>query len=450
MSKRLVAVTSCPTGIAHTYMASEALRKAAEKLGYEIKVETRGSVGVENELKENEIKNADAVILAVDVNVSKERFIGKKIFETSVAQAIKDPEKIIENSLNSDIKSYTEKISDIKSQRSKEKKGVYKHLMSGVSYMIPFVVAGGLLIALSFLFGGYTQEGEFAKALATIGNAAFKLMIPILAGYVAFSIGDRAALVPGMVGGLIAADTKSGFLGALVAGFIAGYIVKLMKKTIKLPKGFEGLMPVLIIPLISTFLIGIIMIFVIGTPMTMLNESIETWLKSLTGTNAIILGVIIGLMMAIDMGGPINKAAYAFGISTIGNAEPSAIMAAVMAAGMIPPLGIALSTVLFKNKYNFEEKEAGKAAWVLGISFITEGAIPFAAADPLRVIPSIMAGSALTGALSMLFNVTLPVPHGGIFVFWAVDGILGYSISIIAGMILTALLLGILKSKKNN
>lgn len=447
MAKKLVAVTSCPTGIAHTYMAAEALKKAAEEMGYEIKTETRGSVGVENELTNQEIKEADAVIIAADTNVPRQRFSGKKVIEVSVSEAIKNGKQVIESALKSKEKDYVDQVKNIKSQRSSERKGAYKHLMNGVSFMIPFVVAGGILISLSFLFGGYKQSGDFAQALGTAGGAAFTLMIPILAGYIAYSIADRAALVPGMVGGLLAAQTGSGFLGALVAGFFAGYLVFGIKKAIKLPKGFEGLLPILIIPVLSSFIAAMGMIFVIGTPMTALNEAISNWLNGLTGVNAVILGVILGLMMAVDMGGPINKAAYAFGISTIASQEPSAVMAAVMAAGMVPPLGLALSTVLFKNKYTYDEKEAGKAGWVLGASFITEGAIPFAAGDPLRVIPSIMVGSAITGGLSMAFNATLPVPHGGIFVFWAIDGVFPYILSIIAGMIVTAFMAGALKKK---
>ena len=447
MAKKLVAVTSCPTGIAHTYMAAEALKKAAEEMGYEIKTETRGSVGVENELTNQEIKEADAVIIAADTNVPRQRFSGKKVIEVSVSEAIKNGKQVIESALKSKEKDYVDQVKNIKSQRSSERKGAYKHLMNGVSFMIPFVVAGGILISLSFLFGGYKQSGDFAQALGTAGGAAFTLMIPILAGYIAYSIADRAALVPGMVGGLLAAQTGSGFLGALVAGFFAGYLVFGIKKVIKLPKGFEGLLPILIIPVLSSFIVAMGMIFVIGTPMTALNEAISNWLNGLTGVNAVILGVILGLMMAVDMGGPINKAAYAFGISTIASQEPSAVMAAVMAAGMVPPLGLALSTVLFKNKYTYDEKEAGKAGWVLGASFITEGAIPFAAGDPLRVIPSIMVGSAITGGLSMAFNATLPVPHGGIFVFWAIDGVFPYILSIIAGMIVTAFMAGALKKK---
>ncbi|SDC31864.1 PTS fructose transporter subunit IIC [Geotoga petraea] len=447
MAKKLVGVTSCPTGIAHTYMAAEALQKAAEEMGYEMKTETRGSVGVENELTAQDIKEAEAVVIAADTNVPRERFSGKKVVEVSVSEAIKNSEKVIKSALESKEKDFVDEVQNIKAEKSGNRKGVYKHLMNGVSFMIPFVVAGGILIALSFLFGGYEQSGEFAQALGTAGGAAFTLMIPILGGYIAYSIGDRAALVPGMVGGLLAAQTGSGFLGALVAGFFAGYLVLGMKKTIKLPKGFEGLLPVLIIPVLSVFIVGLVMIFVIGNPMTALNEGISNWLNGLTGANAVILGAILGLMMAVDMGGPINKAAYAFGLSTIASQEPSAVMAAVMAAGMVPPLALALSTVIFKNKYTYDEREAGNAAWVLGVSFITEGAIPFAAADPLRVIPSIMVGSAITGGLSMAFNATLPVPHGGIFVFWAVDGVFPYILAIAAGMIVSALMVGVLKRK---
>lgn len=452
---KFVAVTACPTGIAHTYMAAEALKIKAEELGYDIKVETRGSVGAEDELNEDDIKSADAVIIAADAQVPMERFAGKKLIEVGVAEAIKDPASLMEKALKAPVygKSLQDSVSEIKAERSSERKGVYKHLMTGVSFMIPFVVAGGLLIAFSFMFGikAFEQEGSLAAALMTIGGgSAFALMIPILSGYIAFSIADRPGLVPGMVGGMLAASSNSGFLGGIIAGFLAGYVAKFIRDNVKLPKSMAGLMPVLVIPVFSTLVVGLVMIYVVGKPVGALNTSMNNFLASMSGTNSIILGLIIGLMMAFDMGGPINKAAYAFGVSTLVAGTTSPIMAAVMAAGMTPPLGIALATTISKNKFTAQEHEAGKAAWAMGISFITEGAIPFAAGDPLRVIPSIMAGSAVAGALTMLFNCGLAVPHGGIFVLFipnAVSNLAMYIVSIAAGTVVTAGVLSVLKKE---
>jgi len=318
--------------------------------------------------------------------------------------------------------------------------------------MIPFVVAGGLLIAFSFAFGinASKEEGTIAAALGQMGGAAFGLMIPILAGYIAYSIADRPGIVPGMVGGVLAGTLGAGFLGGMLAGFLAGYVVVGIKKVVKLPRSFEGLMPVLILPVISTLIVGLVMIFVLGGPVKSINDAMVSWLGDMSGSNAVLLGGILGLMMAADMGGPINKAAYTFGAATIAQGQPSGVMAAVMAAGMVPPLAIALSTVIAKNKYTLEEREAGKANWALGVSFITEGAIPFAAADPLRVIPSLMVGSALAGALSMLFGATLAVPHGGIFVLPipnAVGNLSMYILSIVIGTVVAALILSTVKKK---
>lgn len=444
---KLVAVTACPTGIAHTYMAAEALKIAAGEMNYEIKVETRGSVGAENALTETDIQNADAVIVAADTNVPMDRFQGKKLIEVPVKEAIGDAKGLFEKALNAD--SYgsgnlADKVDVIKSQKKAERKGAYKHLMTGVSFMIPFVTAGGILIALSFVFGieAFKEEGTLAAALMQIGGgSAFALMVPILAGYIAFSIADRPGIVPGMVGGMLASSIGSGFLGGIIAGFIAGYTIEALKKAIKLPRSMAGLMPVLILPVLSSLVVGLSMIYVIGGPVSALNTAMNNWLASMSGTNSTILGLIIGLMMAFDMGGPVNKAAYTFGVGTLVAGQASEVMAAVMAAGMVPPLGLALATVIAKNKFTLEEHEAGKAAWALGISFITEGAIPFAAADPARVIPSIMAGSAVTGALSMLFKCALAVPHGGIFVLFIPNAVvhLGtYVLSIAIGSCVTA------------
>ena len=449
---KLVAVTSCPTGIAHTYMAAEALENAAKKKGIALKVETQGSVGVENELTAEEIREAHAVIIAAGANVSKERFEGKAILEVEVAQAIKDAVNIIERAMQLEKKDLAQQVETIKQERSAERTGFYKHLMSGVSFMLPLVVAGGLIIALSFVFGieAFKEEGTLAAALMQIGGAsAFGLMVPILAGYIAFSIADRPGLAPGLIGGSLAVQVGAGFLGGIIAGFIAGYTADFLKKTIRLPKSLEGLKPILLLPFLSSLFVGIMMIYVIGAPVKSISDALTGWLQNLSGTNAALLGAILGAMMAFDMGGPVNKAAYTFAVGLLGSNifEPQA---AVMAAGMTPPLGLALATVLFKNKFSTAEREAGKAAWVLGISFITEGAIPFAAADPIRVLPSIITGSAVAGALSMAFKATLRAPHGGIFVLPipnAVGNLGGYIVAIAAGTMITALLLGILKKK---
>ncbi|OPJ56819.1 PTS fructose transporter subunit IIC [Alkalithermobacter paradoxus] len=450
---KILAVTACPTGIAHTYMAAEALQIGAKELGVDIKVETRGSVGAENEITNDDIKNAHAVILAVDTNVDKERFGDLPTIEVSVKDAIKDPKGLINRAISLEKKSYSNKVLENKNEEKEKRTGAYKHLMTGVSFMIPFVVAGGILIALSFAFGieAFREEGTLAAALMQIGGAgAFALMVPILSGYIAYSIADRPGLVPGMVGGMIAGQIGAGFLGGIIAGFGAGYIILFLKKYIKLPREMEGLMPVLILPVLSSLIIGLSLIFVVGGPVATINKGIETFLNTLSSGSAVGLGAVLGLMMAFDMGGPINKAAYAFAVGTISAGQPSMVMAAVMAAGMTPPIGIALATSLAKNKFTVEEKEAGKAAFFLGISFITEGAIPFAASDPIRIIPSLMAGSAVAGALSMAFKCTLAVPHGGIFVLPipnAVGGLMLYTISILIGSIVTGVLIATLKRK---
>jgi PTS system fructose-specific IIC component len=349
-----------------------------------------------------------------------------------------------------------EQVAAVKQDKKSKQPAFYKHLMTGVSFMIPFVVAGGILIALSFVFGiqAFQEEGTLAAALMTIGGgSAFALMVPILAGYIAFSIADRPGLVPGMVGGMLAASIGAGFLGGLLAGFFAGYTVEALKKTIKLPKTLQGLMPVLILPVLSTLIVGLGMIYIIGGPVSAINTAMNNWLSGMSGTNGFILGIILGAMMAFDMGGPINKAAYAFGAGTLVAGQPSMVMAAVMAAGMVPPLGIALATTIAKKKFTVEEYEAGKAAYALGASFITEGAIPFAAADPARVIPAIVVGSSLAGGLSMLFKCGLAVPHGGVFVLFipnAVTNVMMYVLSIVIGAVVTAGILVVLKPNKRD
>ncbi|KRF30476.1 PTS fructose transporter subunit IIC [Paenibacillus sp. Soil787] len=451
--KKILAVTACPTGVAHTYMAAESLAKAAREKGIPIKVETRGAVGVENEFTEQEIAEAHAIIVAADTDVLESRFAGKPVVKVPVAQAIKNPAGLLDEALNKEAASaddYLKQVEQSKSQRSASRTGAYKHLMTGVSNMLPLVVAGGLLIALSFIFGieAFKEQGTFAAALMDIGGgAAFALMVPILAGFIAFSIAEKPGLAPGLVGGMLASKMGAGFLGGIIAGFLAGYVAKLLKDYIKMPKNFEGLKPILIIPLLATGITGLLMIYVIGEPVKAIMDGLTVWLKSLGSTNAVLLGVLLGAMMAFDMGGPVNKAAYTFAVGLLASSVYGP-MAAVMAAGMTPPLGLWLATILAPKKFTKEERDAGKAASVLGISFITEGAIPFAAGDPFRVIPSIMVGSALTGALSMLFGATLRAPHGGIFVLPIPNAVghLGlYALAIVAGTVVTAIMLNILK-----
>jgi PTS system fructose-specific IIC component len=454
---KYVAITSCSTGIAHTYMAAEALQIAAKEMNVEMKVETQGSIGAENVLTEKDIKEADAVIIAASTSVNKDRFTGKKLIEVNVDEAIKDPKALIEKASKLTTVYQGEKAAEIKETKEKNL-GPYKHLMTGVSYMIPFVVAGGIMIALAFALGGINagdQEGTLAAAFMQIGGGtSFALMLPVLAGFIAFSIADRPGIVPGMIGGMLANAIGAGFLGALVAGFLAGYVIILLKQVIKIPKAFQGLMPVLILPLLSSMIVGLVMIYVLGKPFTALNNFMSDWLNGLSGMNSIALGVILGAMMAVDMAGPIGKAAYFFGVASLTSLQPgqtSMVMAAVMATGMIPPLGMALASLIAKDKFSPEEREAGKTAWVLGLSFITEGAIPFAAADPLRVLPSVVLGSAVTGGLSMMFKCGLAVPHGGLFVLpipGAVDNLLGYIIAIAAGTVVAALAVVVLKKKK--
>ncbi|WP_426451823.1 PTS fructose transporter subunit IIC [Paenibacillus sp. S-38] len=458
MEKKILAVTACPTGIAHTYMSAEALEQAAGTRGIPLKVEKRGAMGVEDGLTDEEIREAHAVIIAADTDVQEARFAGKNIVKVAVAEAIKNPNGLLDQALAKEAKQVSAgdaiaQVEQAKEERSKQRSGLYKHLMTGVSNMLPLVVAGGLIIALSFVFGieAFKQEGTLAAALMNIGGgAAFALMVPILSGFIAFSIADRVGLAPGLVGGMLASQLGAGFLGGIISGFLAGYIAQGLKQYLKLPKNFEGLKPILLIPLLSTLTVGLLMVYVIGSPLKAVMDGLTAWLTGMGSTNAILLGLILGAMMAFDMGGPVNKSAYTFAIGLLGSSV-YAPMAAVMAAGMTAPLGLWLATMLAPKKYTKEEREAGKAASILGISFITEGAIPFAAADPLRVIPSIVAGSAVTGALSMAFHVTLKAPHGGIFVMaipHAVEHVLLYAIAIAAGMVVTAITVNLLKSNK--
>ncbi|MBP3041237.1 PTS sugar transporter subunit IIA [Bacillaceae bacterium Marseille-Q3522] len=454
----IVAVTACPTGIAHTYMAADSLASTASKLGVPIKVETNGSGGAKNVLTEAEIENATAVIIAADTKVEMERFAGKHVIEAAVADGIRRPSELINRAIKQDAPIYRGSGGSSGGGTSKSARtGIYKHLMNGVSNMLPFVVGGGILIAICFMFGYNSFNPEdpsynpFAAVLMQIGgDNAFALIVPVLAGFIAMSIADRPGFAPGMVGGMLAASGGAGFLGGLVAGFAGGYIVVGLKKVLtNLPSSLEGIKTILIYPLLGIALTGFFMVYIVNQPVAALNTAITDWLTSLGTANAIFLGLILGLMMAFDMGGPINKSAYVFGTGLLASGvyEP---MAAVMAAGMVPPLGIALATTFFANRFTKEEKDAGKANYIMGLSFITEGAIPFAASDPIRVIPSIMAGSAVAGALSMAFDIGIRAPHGGIFVAPLVEGgWLLYIISVLIGAIISALLIGFLKKPLN-
>lgn len=451
----IVAVTACPTGIAHTYMAADALKNKAKEMNVDIKVETNGSGGVKNPLGEVDIKNAAGVIVAADTKVEMDRFNGKRVLEVPVSDGIKRPEELIQSTLDEQGEVYegTGKKSATGST-SKGKPSIYKHLMNGVSNMLPFVVAGGILIAISFFWGiesanpDHADYSPIAEMINFIGSNAFELMVPILAGFIAMSIADRPGFAPGMVGGLMAATMGSGFLGGLIAGFLAGYLmIGIKKMTENLPQALDGLKPVLIYPLLGVFLTGVIMYYIVDPPATALNEALNSFLENLSGTNIVILGAMLGGMMAIDMGGPINKAAYAFSIATLtaGNPEP---ITAAMIGGMVPPLAIALATVVFRNKFTPVERSSGPTNLVMGLSFITEGAIPFAAADPLRVIPSMMVGSAVAGAMALGLGATIPAPHGGIFVVGVGDNVLMFLLALLVGTIVSAILLGVLKRKE--
>lgn len=463
----IVAVTACPTGIAHTYMAAEAIEKKAKELGYQVKVETRGTAGAKNVLTDDEIAKATGVIVACDTNVPTDRFDGKKVIECQVSDGINKTEELVKRIAAGDapvFKASGKKEASHSSIGGKESIGhqIYKHLMNGVSHMLPFVVGGGILIAIAFLIDGFSvdlnslpadQRANFgtitqgAALFKGIGGTAFGFMLPILAGFIAMSIADRPGLAVGFVGGSIAANGTSGFLGALVAGFVAGYIVNLLKKIFsKLPESLDGVKPVLLYPLLGIFLIGVIMQFVVEPPIGALNTAINNGLNGLNGASAVVLGVLLGGMMAIDMGGPVNKAAYVFGTASIAAGNYN-IMAAVMIGGMVPPLAIALATIFFKNKFTAEERKAGPTNFIMGLSFITEGAIPFAASDPLHVLPACAVGSAVAGGLSMAFGCTLMAPHGGIFVVPTIGNPLMYLVALVIGAFIACGLLGLLKKK---
>ncbi|MDN3426607.1 fructose-specific PTS transporter subunit EIIC [Microbacterium sp. APC 3898] len=463
--KKILAVTACPTGIAHTYMAAEKLNERAKELGIALKVETNGSSGVKNRLTDEDIAGADAIIVAADTKVEMSRFNGKPVIQTGVGKAIYETDTLLNRAVTGDAPTYKHDKSKDEADAGETKGGFYKHLMNGVSNMLPFVVGGGILIAISFFWGinasnpDSPEYNEFAAMLNTIGGGnAFFLMVPVLAGFIAMSIADRPGFAPGMIGGLIAitvtgveeASGGSGFLGGLIAGFLAGYVTLLVKKVFAgLPNSLEGLKPVLFYPVFAIAITGIIMMLV-NPQLTKVYTAISSFLESLGGTNLVLVGLLLGGMMAIDMGGPINKAAYTFGIAML-DAQNFNFMATVMAAGMVPPLGMAIATTLFKNKFTKPEREAGKTAYVLGACFITEGVIPFAAADPARVIPASVAGAAVTGALVMLFDIGLRAPHGGVFVIGLVDGgvasILMYVLAILIGAVVTAIVAGALKKR---
>lgn len=445
---KLLAVTACPTGIAHTYMAAENIEKAAKALGYDIKVETNGSSGAENVLTQEEIKAADAIIIAADTKVNMARFHGKKLYRTTVSKGIKEPEKVIASALDAAVFESSEDSGDTSSNKAT---GIYANLMSGVSNMIPLVVGGGILIAISFIWGinsadpANAQFNQIAAWIKQVGDAAFGLMLPILAGYISYSIADRPGLAPGLVGGMLASTGGSGFLGALVSGFLAGYVVLGLKKLCKpLPKSLDGIKPVLLYPLLSIFFVGMVVVIGLNPIMKEVNTIITDFLNNLGGTNKVLLGLVLGMMMAADLGGPINKAAYAFSIAMLqaGNIE---IMGAVMTSGMVPAVGVALAATIFKRKFNAEQRDAAKANYIMGLSFICEGAIPYAAADPKVIIPSIITGAGVTGALSMLFNVGVPAPHGGIFVLPVVENVAFFALVVIIGTIITAMMIGFLK-----
>jgi len=449
---KIVAVTACPTGVAHTFMAAEALQQAAQQLGYQLTVETQGSVGARNPLSAQAIAEADVVLLAADIEVPTARFAGKRVYRCGTGIALKQAKATLDKAL---LEAKQESAADAAAgaTASSEKSGVYKHLLTGVSFMLPMVVAGGLLIALSFVFGINAHEvpGTLPAALMQIGaEAAFKLMVPLLAGYIAWSIADRPGLAPGMIGGMLATILGAGFIGGIVAGFLAGYSAKAISRWVRLPSSLEALKPILIIPLLASLFTGLVMIYVVGQPVASMLAGLTQFLDNMGTTNAILLGLLLGGMMCVDLGGPINKAAYAFSVGLLSN-QSFAPMAATMAAGMVPPIGLGIASLIARSKFAQSEREAGKAALALGLCFISEGAIPFAAKDPLRVIPASVIGGALTGALSMYFGCKLMAPHGGLFVLLipnAINHALLYLLAIAAGSLVTALIYAVLKRKE--
>ncbi|VTP12850.1 PTS system fructose-specific EIIBC component [Phytobacter ursingii] len=449
--KRIVAVTACPTGVAHTFMAAEAIETEAKKRGWWVKVETRGSVGAGNAITPEEVAQADLVIVAADIEVDLAKFAGKPMYRTTTGLALKKTAQELDKA-QTEAKTYQPSggTQSASSEGKKESAGAYRHLLTGVSYMLPMVVAGGLCIALSFAFGitAFKTPDTLAAALMQIGGgSAFALMVPVLAGYIAFSIADRPGLTPGLIGGMLAVSTGSGFIGGIIAGFLAGYLAKAISKGVKLPPSMEALKPILIIPLFSSLIVGLAMIYLIGKPVSGILAGLTSWLQTMGTANAVLLGAILGGMMCTDMGGPVNKAAYAFGVGLL-STQTYAPMAAIMAAGMVPPLAMGLATIVARNKFDKGQQEGGKAALVLGLCFISEGAIPFAARDPMRVLPCCIAGGALTGAISMAIGAKLMAPHGGLFVLLipgAITPVVGYLLSIVAGTLLAGLVYAFLK-----
>ncbi|WP_241624407.1 PTS fructose transporter subunit IIBC [Rosenbergiella epipactidis] len=452
--KKIVAVTACPTGVAHTFMAAEAIEAEAKKRGWPVRVETRGSVGAGNPITPEEVADADIVFIAADIEVDLAKFAGKPMYRTSTGLALKKTAQEFDKALN-EAKPYhsangSAQAASGSAGDKKEKSGAYRHLLTGVSFMLPMVVAGGLCIALSFAFGinAFKEQGTLAAALMQIGGTtAFALMVPVLAGYIAFSIADRPGLTPGLIGGMLASTLSAGFLGGIIAGFIAGYTAKLISGKLKLPQSMEALKPILIIPLVASLVTGLLMIYVVGKPVAFIMESLTHWLGSMGTANAVLLGAVLGAMQCSDMGGPINKVAYAFGVGLLSSSTYGP-MAAIMAAGMVPPLAMGLATLVARRKFAKAQQEGGKAAIVLGLCYITEGAIPFAARDPLRVLPCCIVGGALTGAIAMAIGSKLMAPHGGIFVFLipgAITPVLGYIGAILAGAIVAGIAYAIIK-----
>lgn len=464
--RKVLAVTACPTGIAHTYMAAEALQEMAGKLGVAMKVETNGSGGVKNKLTAKEIEEAEGIIVAADKNVPVERFAGKPVIFVKVADGINKPKELIEEILSGKVPAYAGKggsEAEGEAADAKESLGrqIYKHLMNGVSHMLPFVIGGGILIALAFMFdmefAGTAKFGSgtpLAAFFKNIGGLAFSMMMPILAGYIAMSIGERPALMLGIVGGFLAASGGSGFFGALFAGFLGGYLILALRKVLGvLPDSLEGLKPILLYPVLGLLIMGVLMTYVINPPTAAFNQWLAGALAGMSTTSKILLGFVLGGMMSIDFGGPLNKAAYVFGTASLaaadGSAVSSEIMAAVMIGGMVPPVAIALSTLLFSDKFTAKERQSGLTNFIMGLSFITEGAIPFAASDPLRVIPTCALGSAMAGALSMAFGCSVPAPHGGVFVFGVVQNWPMYFVALAAGSVVAAVLMGFVKKSVN-
>ncbi|WP_409421399.1 PTS fructose transporter subunit IIBC [Pseudaeromonas sp. ZJS20] len=452
--QRIVAITACPTGVAHTFMAAEAIEEEAKKRGHWVKVETRGSVGAKNALTAEEIAAADLVVIAADIEVDLARFAGKRLYKTSTGAALKKTAQELDNAFATATVWQADSKAAAGAPAKAERTGVYKHLMTGVSHMLPLVVAGGLCIALSFIFGieAFKQEGTLAAALMKIGGAsAFALMVPVLAGYIAFSIADRPGLAPGLIGGMLASSLGAGFLGGIVAGFLAGYSAKLVADKVKLPQTMEALKPILIIPLVASLITGLVMIYVVGGPVSAAMTGLTNFLQNMGSANAILLGILLGAMMCFDLGGPVNKAAYTFGVGLLAS-QSYLPMAAIMAAGMVPPMGMGLATLLARSKFTESEREGGLAAMVLGLCFISEGAIPFAARDPMRVIPCTMLGGAVTGALSMWFGAKLMAPHGGLFVVLipnAISPVFPYLLAIAVGTAVTGVLYALLKPRES-